>query len=97
VPPGRLALPSYLGPGSGGRENDFTNRNTSFMTSNLMHLAALLKRAGGIPAYGNQRTELRRKDSVITCGVREGRSCPLNGDDRQTPRTRGRGGACGRY
>ncbi|MGY3203010.1 multimeric flavodoxin WrbA [Streptomyces sp. TE5632] len=49
--------PSYLDPGSGGPENDFTNRNTAFMTWNLMHLAALLKHAGGIPAHGNQRTQ----------------------------------------
>ncbi|MGW2820095.1 flavodoxin family protein [Streptomyces sp. NPDC001443] len=49
--------PSYLDPGSGGPENDFTNRNTAFMTWNLMHVAALLKRAGGIPAHGNQRSE----------------------------------------
>ncbi|MER7556180.1 flavodoxin family protein [Nocardioides sp. NPDC126508] len=48
--------PSYLDPGSGGPENDFTNRNTTFMTYNLMHLAMMLKRAGGFPAYGNQRT-----------------------------------------
>jgi multimeric flavodoxin WrbA len=48
--------PSYLDPGSGGPENDFTNRNTTFMTWNLMHLARMLKKAGGIPAYGNQRT-----------------------------------------
>ena len=27
--------PSYLDPGSGGPENDFTNRNTTFMTWNL--------------------------------------------------------------
>ncbi|HKE70920.1 MAG TPA: flavodoxin family protein [Nocardioidaceae bacterium] len=47
--------PSYLDPGSGGPENEFTNRNTTFMTWNLMHLAAMLKRNGGIPAYGNQR------------------------------------------
>jgi multimeric flavodoxin WrbA len=47
--------PSYLDPGSGGPENDFTNRNTTFMTWNLMHLAAMLKRAGGVPDYGNQR------------------------------------------
>jgi multimeric flavodoxin WrbA len=46
--------PSYLDPGSGGPENDFTNRNTAFMTWNLMHMAQLLKRAGGIPAHGNQ-------------------------------------------
>ena len=38
-------------------DNDFTNRNTTFMTWNLMHLAAMLKQAGGIPAHGNQRSE----------------------------------------
>jgi multimeric flavodoxin WrbA len=46
--------PSYLDEGSGGPENDFTNRNTTFMTWNLMHLAHMLKAAGGIPAHGNQ-------------------------------------------
>ena len=49
--------PSYLDPGSGGPENDFTNRNTTFMTWNLMHLAKMLKDAGGVPGYGNQRSE----------------------------------------
>jgi multimeric flavodoxin WrbA len=49
--------PSYLDPGSGGPGNDFTNRNTTFMTWNLLHLARLLKDAGGIPAHGNQRSE----------------------------------------
>jgi len=49
--------PSYSDPGSGGPENDFTNRNTSFLTWNLLHHARLLKDAGGIPAYGNQRSE----------------------------------------
>lgn len=49
--------PSYLDEGSGGPENDFTNRNTTFMTYNLMHLAAMIKGAGGIPAYGNQRSQ----------------------------------------
>jgi multimeric flavodoxin WrbA len=48
--------PSYLDPGSGGPENDFTNRNTTFMTWNLMHMALMLKNAGGIPAHGNQRS-----------------------------------------
>ena len=48
--------PSYLDPGSGGPENDFTNRNTTFMTWNLMHLARMIKDAGGIPAHGNQRS-----------------------------------------
>jgi multimeric flavodoxin WrbA len=49
--------PSYLDEGSGGPDNDFTNRNTTFMTYNLMHLAALLDQAGGVPAFGNQRSE----------------------------------------
>jgi len=47
--------PSYLDPGSGGPENDFTNRNTTFLAWNLMHLARLLRDAGGFPAHGNQR------------------------------------------
>ncbi len=49
--------PSYLDPGSGGPENDFTNRNTTFMTWNLLHLARMLKDRGGIPPHGNQRSE----------------------------------------
>ena len=49
--------PSYLDPGSGGPDNDFTNRNATFMTWNLLHLARMLKDAGGIPAHGNQRSE----------------------------------------
>ncbi len=47
--------PSYADDGSGGPENDFTQRNTTFMTWNLMHMARLLKQSGGIPAHGNQR------------------------------------------
>ncbi len=47
--------PSYLDEGSGGPENDFTNRNTTFMAWNLLHLASMLNAAGGIPAHGNQR------------------------------------------
>lgn len=49
--------PSYLNPDSGGPQNDFTNRNTTFMTWNLMHLARMIKDAGGIPAHGNQRSK----------------------------------------
>jgi multimeric flavodoxin WrbA len=49
--------PSYLDEGSGGRENDFTNRNTTFMTWNLLHVARMLRDAGGVPAHGNQRSE----------------------------------------
>ena len=48
--------PSYLDEGSGGPQNDFTNRNATFMAWNLMHLARLLRDAGGVPAHGNQRS-----------------------------------------
>ena len=46
--------PSYMDPGSGGPDNDFTNRNTTFLVWNTLHLARMLKDAGGIPAHGNQ-------------------------------------------
>jgi multimeric flavodoxin WrbA len=49
--------PSYLDPGSGGPANDFTNRNITFMTWNLLHLGRMLAEAGGFPAHGNQRSE----------------------------------------
>ena len=48
--------PPYLDEGSGGPENDFTNRNTAFMTWNLLHLARMLNDADGVPAHGNQRS-----------------------------------------
>ncbi|WP_323761467.1 flavodoxin family protein [Maricaulis sp.] len=48
--------PSYLDENSGGPQNDFTQRNTTFMSWNLMHMAAMLKRAGGLPSEGNSRT-----------------------------------------
>ena len=47
--------PSYLDKDSGGPENDFTQRNITFMTWNLMHIAKILKNNKGIPAHGNQR------------------------------------------
>ncbi len=49
--------PSYLDEGSGGPENEFTNRNTTFMAWNLLHLARMLRDNGGIPAVGNLRSE----------------------------------------
>ena len=48
---------SYLDKGSGGPQNDFTQRNTTFMTWNLLHFARMLKDRGGIPAHGNQRSK----------------------------------------
>jgi multimeric flavodoxin WrbA len=43
--------------GHAGIDNDFTNRNATFMTWNLLHMARTLKDQGGIPAYGNQRAK----------------------------------------
>jgi multimeric flavodoxin WrbA len=40
-----------------GTDSDFTNRNTTFMTYNLLHLANMLKNQGGYPKYGNSREE----------------------------------------
>jgi multimeric flavodoxin WrbA len=45
--------PSYADEDSGGPQNDFTQRNTTFAAWNLMHMARMLKDAGGLPAYGN--------------------------------------------
>jgi multimeric flavodoxin WrbA len=46
--------PSYGDDGT-GLDHDFTNRNTTIMTWNLMHLARMLHDAGGIPNHGNDR------------------------------------------
>jgi multimeric flavodoxin WrbA len=45
--------PSY-GDDGAGLDNDFTQRNTTIMTWNLLHMARMLK-AGGIPNEGNDR------------------------------------------
>ena len=47
--------PSYLDEESNAQNNDFTNRNTTILTWNLLHTARMLKDAGGVPAFGNQR------------------------------------------
>lgn len=39
-----------------GFDNDFTQRNTTIMTWNLLHMARLLRDAGGLPHHGNDRT-----------------------------------------
>ncbi len=49
--------PSYMDKESNASNNDFTNRNTTFMTYNLLHLANMLKTHGGYPKYGNSRKE----------------------------------------
>ncbi len=51
--------PSYGDETDGGKrvgfDNDFTQRNTTIMTWNCMHLAKILKDARGIPNQGNDR------------------------------------------
>lgn len=48
-----------VGPGASygddgiGLDNDFTRRNTTFMTWNLLHTARMLKDNSGFPHYGN--------------------------------------------
>lgn len=44
--------PSY-GDDGAGLDNNFTNRTIKFMAWNLMHVANMLKQAGGIPDEGN--------------------------------------------
>lgn len=48
---------SYRTDGSPGPENDFTNRLTTFMTWNLIHMARMLKSNGGIPNHGNSQED----------------------------------------
>ncbi len=38
-----------------GFDSNFTNRNVTFMTYNLLHLASMLNKQGGYPNYGNSR------------------------------------------
>ena len=35
--------------------DEFTQRNTTIMTWNLMHMARMLRAAGGLPNHGNDR------------------------------------------
>ncbi|ALJ06432.1 flavodoxin [Pseudalgibacter alginicilyticus] len=49
--------PSYLDKESDAENNEFTNRNTTFMTYNLLHLANMIKQHGGYSAYGNSRNQ----------------------------------------
>jgi multimeric flavodoxin WrbA len=48
--------PSYGDDSAGGpvgHDNEFTQMMATFCSWNLMHMAAMLKTAGGIPAWGN--------------------------------------------
>lgn len=45
--------PSYLDAEAGGGHNAWTTRNAVFMAWNLLHMARMLKDAGGMPGHGN--------------------------------------------
>jgi multimeric flavodoxin WrbA len=45
------------GDDGAGLDNNFTKRNTTFMTYNLLHLAHLLQQNNGYSAYGNSREQ----------------------------------------
>lgn len=49
--------PSYLDEESDAANSDFTNRNTTFMTYNILHLASQMKEQKGYPAYGNSKKD----------------------------------------
>ena len=49
-----------------GFDNDFTNRNATFMAWNLMHTAAMLKANDGLPAIGNTTDSWRQVSHVGT-------------------------------
>lgn len=49
--------PSYLDEESNAQNNDFTNRNTTFMTYNMLHLAKTLKEQEGYSNYGNSKED----------------------------------------
>jgi multimeric flavodoxin WrbA len=49
--------PSYLDKESNAPQNDFTNRNTTFMTYNMLHLAKTLKEQEGYGNYGNSKED----------------------------------------
>ncbi len=60
--------PSYSDPGADGEpavgfDNDFTRQNTTIMSWNLMHTADMLRRAGGLPTYGNDRRALAKGET----------------------------------
>ena len=42
-----------------GFDNEFTQKNTTIMTWNLLHTARMLKDAGGVPAHGNVKSDWR--------------------------------------
>jgi multimeric flavodoxin WrbA len=62
---------SFGDEGEVGYDNEFTHRNVSLMTWNLLHLAAILRqREGGIPAWGTAMREWRAGERFGTPSLR---------------------------
>ena len=57
---GEAGQAGYLDEGSGGPQNDFTNRNTTFRSVKLLHAPRACSRTPAASAYGNQRAVGRR-------------------------------------
>ncbi len=79
VPPnGDCGWIGEIGPGKSfgdddevGYDNSFTHRNVSLMAWNLMHMAAMLKQAGGIPAWGTAMEQWKDGERFGTPPLRE--------------------------
>jgi multimeric flavodoxin WrbA len=64
--------PSFGDDGEVGLDNEFTHRNVSLMTWNLLHMAAILRqRPDGIPAWGTAMREWRAGERFGTPPLRE--------------------------
>lgn len=50
---GEVGPGKSYGDDGAGYDNDFTKKNTTIMTWNLMHMAKMLHEAGGLPNHGN--------------------------------------------
>jgi multimeric flavodoxin WrbA len=77
-----------IGPGKSfgdddevGYDNAFTLRNVSLMAWNLMHMAAILRERGGIPAWGTAMRQWSEGERFGTPSLRE-----LVADSSPTPR-----------
>ncbi len=56
---GEIGPGASYGDDGAGFDNEFTQRNTTIMTWNLLHLARKLKDTGGLPNHGNDRNALK--------------------------------------
>ncbi|MCW2924586.1 MAG: hypothetical protein JWM98_1990 [Thermoleophilia bacterium] len=69
--------PSFGDDGEVGLDNDFTHKNLSLMSWNLMYSAAMLRKFGGYPAFGTAMEQWGEGERFGTPSLRE-----LVADDR---------------